>query len=184
MAAVDDVKNLDGQGLYKSDPGMMTLTSRRKVNPLTAVADDINILDIGRSLSRQCRYNGHVGGFYSVARHSLWVSEHLEDKGYHQKLQLTGLLHDAAEAYMGDMIRPLKYGEVGSAYLTAEARLESEIAKHYDIPHPWPEAVMAADNWVLLERELGGEEARWNWNSTPDEDEHDFLERFAKLAGG
>lgn len=74
------------------------------VDPLNMQSSEILIEDIVHSLSLQCRYSGHCKCFYSVAQHSVLVSDLCD--GY--LLQLFGLLHDAAETYFGDMIAPLK----------------------------------------------------------------------------
>lgn len=174
---------LDGDGLWKDDPGKMTTITGRRVNPLTMTAEDVVVQDIAHALARQCRYNGHVGGYLSVARHSVWVAERLEEQGHPPIVVLTGLLHDAAEAYLGDMIRPLKHvGEVGSLYLTAELRLEEQISEAFGLPFPWDPAVKAADNHVLTTMELprpGG--ARHTWYSHPDHDHAAFLRLYNRL---
>lgn len=69
---------------------------------------DIRITDISHALSQICRFNGHTNQFYSVAQHCVYVSELLERAGYDVKTQMWGLFHDAAEAYLGDIIKPLK----------------------------------------------------------------------------
>ncbi len=76
--------------------------------------DSIDIRDIAHALSHLCRYTGHTSMFYSVAQHSLLVSEKMPG-GPADKL--AGLLHDAAEAYVNDLASPLKrYIEINSPY--------------------------------------------------------------------
>lgn len=173
--------DLDDLGRFRDDGGSMRLVSGRKVNPLRLTADEVSIDDIAHSLARLCRFNGHVSGFLSVARHSLWVAERLREVG-RTDLELTGLLHDAAEAYLGDMIRPLKHGDVGEVYRVAEERVEAAVAERFGLEHPWPAAVKEADTWVLLEREM--HDARWTWHGSPEQDEVDFVWLFGMLGGG
>ena len=79
---------------------MQTYTGRR-IYPLDPSSDDIYIEDIAHALSLMCRFGGHCREFYSIAQHSVLVSQYCKDKLY-------GLLHDAEEAYLTDMIRPVK----------------------------------------------------------------------------
>lgn len=70
---------------------------------------DVRIEDIAHALSLICRFGGHCREFYSVAQHSVHVADVIaidQPDDYH--LQLWGLMHDATEAYVGDMVRPLK----------------------------------------------------------------------------
>lgn len=89
--------------------------------------DDIDIHDIAHALSMQCRFNGHLRWFYSVAEHSVNVS-HEVDAQY----ALPALLHDASEAYIGDLISPLK-AELPS-YQDIEHRLDHAIRRRFNIP--------------------------------------------------
>lgn len=99
MVKFDDV------GLYPGKfKGWMEFYGGRKVNPWDIKEDDVDIKAIAHSLSLTCRYGGHCRIFYSVAEHSVRVAEIVEPK-----YQLAALLHDAGEAYLGDVIRPVKY---------------------------------------------------------------------------
>lgn len=175
---------LDNEGLWVDDPGKMSTYTRRRLNPLTMTPDDVAIEDIARALSMQCRYNGHVGRFYSVAEHCMLVAEIVDDEH-----KLSALLHDAAEAYLGDLIRPLKHTPFGAGYLEAEKHVEQQICKAFNLPWPIPAAVMEADSRILTEVELAGEERRWQeqgWDPMvrPDRIERDFLCRFREYNAG
>lgn len=79
-----------------------TYTGRR-FDYLNPAPDMIDLRDIAHALSRICRFTGHTSSFYSVARHSLYVASYV-DRSY----KLYALLHDAAEAYIGDINTILK----------------------------------------------------------------------------
>lgn len=93
-------------GLFKgAKKGWMETYTGKRVNPLELKPSDICIKDIAHALSLICRYNGHCGRMYSVADHSIRVARMLEGSGW----ELGALMHDSAEAYLGDVIRPLKH---------------------------------------------------------------------------
>jgi 5'-deoxynucleotidase YfbR-like HD superfamily hydrolase len=71
--------------------------------PLEQKIDKIDIEDIAHGLAYQCRFNGQTNQFYSVAQHSVMVAKMVP-----KHMQLAALLHDASEAYVGDMVKPLK----------------------------------------------------------------------------
>lgn len=75
----------------------------RKFYPMVPRPEDVDILDIAHSLSQICRFTGHTREFYSVAQHSLIVCDLVPDV-----FKFTALMHDAPEAYVGDMSKPLK----------------------------------------------------------------------------
>lgn len=99
--------------------------------------------DIAHALSRVGRYTGHCREFYSVAQHSVIVASILPD---HLKMQ--GLLHDATEAYVGDMSRPLK--QMLPEYQEIERRVWYAIAARFGLPAKLDPLVKRADNLVLM----------------------------------
>jgi 5'-deoxynucleotidase YfbR-like HD superfamily hydrolase len=84
---------------------------------------------IARSLSMQCRYTGHTRRFYSVAEHCVLVSTLLPPR-----LKLWGVLHDAAEAFVGDMHAPLKHTPEMEPYRRIESVIEHRILRHFQVP--------------------------------------------------
>lgn len=82
--------------------------SGRIVDLAAPTADMVDIEDIAHALSNLCRYNGHVEYPYSVAQHCCVVHDLLAADGADADVRLWGLLHDAHEAYTGDIVRPLK----------------------------------------------------------------------------
>lgn len=171
-------QGMDSDGLFVERPSSIKTFSGR-VDPLNPDPEEIVIEDIAHALSRQCRYNGHCNGFLSVARHSIWVSDLLFNDGHDPRTQLSGLLHDAAEAYLGDLVRPLKHTPFGQMYLEAEGKIEAVICEKFGVPYPIPEVVMAADNYILTEIELP--RARFDYYGDYEIDEEDFLGVFETL---
>lgn len=94
----------------------------------------ICIADIATALAHQCRFTGQLEQFYSVADHSLncalWVFKKTGDP----VIALQALLHDAAEAYMGDCPSPLK--QFFPQFYDIENVLLSVIFEKFDIGHP------------------------------------------------
>ena len=101
---------------HTSEWTMQTFTGK-VFNPFSIVEEDISELDIIHSLANTNRFNGHTVWPYSVLQHSVLVAEAIPDYSYRELsvpkalLQLVALLHDAHEAYVGDVIRPLKFGQ-------------------------------------------------------------------------
>lgn len=120
---------------------MQTFTGRA-LYPLDPHVDDIDPADIAHHLSLLCRYNGAVWSYYSVAEHCVLISHAVSPAN-----ALWALLHDATEAYMGDMIRPLK----GSmpAYRIAEDYLMSVICVRFGLDPVMPAEVKDADLRIL-----------------------------------
>lgn len=106
----------------------------KKINPLEPTINDICIEDISHSLNNICRYTGHSNIFYTVAQHSIFVADLLRQE-HSKQIQLAGLLHDAAEAYIGDISRPLK-SALNKFYPIEdiERRILSIIYRKFDVP--------------------------------------------------
>lgn len=122
-----------------------TLTSGKRFYPFKEyLVDSIDIHDIAHALSNLCRFNGHCSRFYSVAEHSILCSYHV--KG--DENRLTALLHDATEAYVGDMIRPIK--KFLPDFEDLEDRIWRAVALKFTLPFEMPDAVHVADNSVLM----------------------------------
>jgi len=114
--------------------------------PLDPLPHEIEIEDIAHALSLICRYAGHCSRFYSVAQHSILVSHFVP-----KKLALTGLLHDASEAYISDIPKPVK--NFLPDYAIIEKAIEIAIAERYHLPFPIPKEVKHID-MVMLKTEV------------------------------
>ncbi len=112
--------------LDDSKLGYMTTFSGEKFYPMRPKAEAINIYDIAHALANTCRWSGHIKQFYSVAQHSYKVMEIVP-----QDHKLAALLHDASEAYLGDMIRPIKYLPEMAIYKEIEANATAAIAEAF-----------------------------------------------------
>lgn len=131
------------------------------------------IESIAHALSLQCRYNGHCHYFFSVAEHSLLVVDIMKrflgitDK----KLLLAGLLHDASEYFLGDIVRPLKQDETMSAYRELEESVHYRILQHFQIPQIGTknELIRSADEIALVTEacKLVPGSERWKFKSDP-----------------
>lgn len=113
--------------LHRCNDGKFNTATGRVIDLQLPTVDMIHIEDIARSLSHICRFGGHVNRFYSVAEHSLLVTA-LAPK----ELKPYALLHDAAEAYLGDVIKPLK-NLIGSPYDMLEGLFTQRIAEVYGL---------------------------------------------------
>lgn len=100
--------------------------------PLDPRPSEVRTEDIAHALSMQCRFAGHCRVFYSVAEHSVRVSQLLRAWGHPPLAQLAGLLHDASEAYLVDVPRPLKPHLPG--YSEIERRVMDAICERFGLP--------------------------------------------------
>lgn len=92
---------------------------------------EIRVADVAHNLARVCRFGGAVDDYYSVASHCVYISRRLEEAGYAPYIQAAGLLHDATEAYLGDLVSGLK--RLFPEYKALENRFEARIQEHFDV---------------------------------------------------
>ena len=140
QAYVDETETRDPRGPWKQ-----TYTGKQ-VFPLRLTEDDVDIHDIAHSLSLICRYNGHCSWHYSVAEHSIRVCDILPNE-----LKLQGLLHDAAEAYLWDAVRPFKSIITinGRPFKEIESEIMLTICTKYQLAYPFDPMIKRADNVLL-----------------------------------
>ena len=126
--------------------GTIETSTGRDVDILNITPDMVCLEDVASSLSKICRYNGHVPSFYSVAEHSVRVAAWIESQGYNNEVVLTGLLHDAAEAYVGDMMRPLKkVPAMAEVFVPIENSVHRVVHSKLGGVYPHPDIVHVAD---------------------------------------
>lgn len=119
-------QNQGVQPNYNAKTGEFTTLTGKVINILNPTEDMITLQDISISLSKICRFGGHVSRFYSVAQHSVLVAALCPD------FAREALLHDASEAYLGDVIKPLKL-LLGAAYTSLEFNFETVISQKFGL---------------------------------------------------
>lgn len=157
---------------------------------LSPSEDEIDIEDISHALSMNCRFNGHVKYFYSVAEHSCIIADIVHQRTGDVKETLSALLHDASEAYLCDIPRPLK--PYLTNYMEMEKTIELVIQSKYDITAKtklieYLDCNIVADEaaqlfktvptWVDHYVRLGVKIHKW----TPEQASVEFLRRFNEL---
>jgi hypothetical protein len=119
--------------------------------PLDPDIDKIHIEDIAHALSLLCRANGHIVHFFSIAQHSVNCANEAKARGLSAKIQLACLIHDASEAYISDITRPVKY--YLSEYKVIEKRLQDVIYTRFlgaPLSNDEFESVNLIDNDMLV----------------------------------
>lgn len=157
--------------------------------PCDPLPEEVHIADIAHHLSMICRFTGAVREFYSVAQHSILCSRIVPECD-----AKWGLLHDATEAYIADVSRPVK--PYLSNYESLERQLHSVIADRFGLPQKIPPSIHKADDILVCteRRDLLGPGPSWGqWANDvrllekriiaipPQEAERLFLERFTEL---
>ena len=176
------LKNLSNGSWIKTYTG-------KKFDYIDIEKNEIDIKDIAHALSLLNRYTGHTKKFYCVAQHSILVSKILEKKD-----KLAGLLHDASEAYLGDINTPLKI--LIPEYIKIEKSVQDHIYKCFKIEkfdaikiHKADKIILATEKrdlipnikieeWNLSEKPL---KDKIRVDKSPVNNEMFFLDEFYKL---
>ncbi len=172
----------------------ITTYTRKNFDPISPDIELIDIADIAHALSFLCRANGHLPEFYSVGMHSLNCMAEAQARGYSMRICLICLLHDASEAYLSDVTRPVK--SVMPLYREIENKLQNVIYKkwlgntlsdkEYRIMREIDDAILECE----MRRYFGENtcEQKHNVLSSPNFDfesfaktEKDFTENFERL---
>ncbi len=139
----------------------MLTYSGEHVTPLEPKAEQIHIVDIAHALSFLSRAGGHLKRFYTVAQHSINCAKEAEARGYSARVCLACLLHDGSEAYLSDIVRPIK--DALTNYLKIEKSLQECIYKKYglgDLTDEERQLVKSVDDDVLYHEFLNINEVR------------------------
>lgn len=168
--------------------GWIQTYTGKHIYPLDSRPEEIDIEDIAHSLSNLCRFNGQCLRFYSVAEHSVLVSRFASNSN-----KLVALMHDASEAYLADIPRPLKKNLSG--YVESEEVLMSAIGNKFGFDWPMPDEVKLLDNRILYDeayQNMAPITKTWHdpyeplgvklefW--TPTEAKNHFLESFSQYS--
>ena len=151
----------------------------------------VELVDIARGLANTCRYGGQVSRFYSVAEHSVLASYLVEPEHAYD-----ALMHDAAEAFIGDMPKPLKV--MLPDYMRFEEIVENSIFRQFSVTNPLPQEIKTVDiQMLILEKEqLLGNYDLWSWTEGVPRPRHieikcwspsaayaQFLARYSEVRG-
>lgn len=123
-------------------PRCIRTFSGKYINVFEPTEEMIDIIDIAHSLSKQCRFGSHLARHYSVAQHCVGATQLIRGE-----YEFDALMHDASEAYLGDICKPIKmeltqYNEIENTLMIA-------IAKKFKFRWPMPKEVEIVDKRML-----------------------------------
>lgn len=122
------------------------MASGKVVNPLDLKPEDVLLHDIAHHLGNTCRFSGGTDPFYSVAEHSVRVTRWVRQQLGSIEDQRWALVHDASEAYLVDLPKPLKSDPAfGRAFRRVEASIEKIVAEKFSLPGKIPSIVHDGD---------------------------------------
>lgn len=190
-----------GGGHHPAGPTTVDTFTGRTIDLAAPNPTAISVADIAHGLSNACRFMGQAQRFYSVAEHSCLVADLVAGEHHDPGRVAAALLHDGHEAYLGDVVTPLK-PLIGPAYAQLAERMDGAIAAAIalDAAAFSDRAIKAADAWALIieARRLMPSEG-WGWTRfadvpdlpagivwagglLPEQAEREFLLRWARLA--
>ena len=133
---------MDKNQLEETRFDYLSLNNGKRISILEPEQDTMDIITIANSLSNLCRFMGQVNDFYSVAQHSVMVS-HLVPTQH----AYAGLMHDATEAFCGDLVKPIK--QKLPEYSVIEERMWNALRQRYNLPMALPSSVHVADRIMV-----------------------------------
>lgn len=147
----------------RSGPYIQTHTGTR-FHPVDPRHEDIHIEDIAHALGNICRFTGHTRSFYSVAQHSVLVSHSVP-----LEYALEALLHDASEAYLADIAKPVKSLYALRDYEKLENLVMLAISQKFGFEYPFHPIIKEADGRMLFteKRDLLRVDLDWGYQLEP-----------------
>lgn len=125
--------------------------SGNRIDLIDPKPEQIDIQSIAAGLSKICRYGGQCTYFYSVAEHSIHCARLAEAENQPLDVMKAVLLHDAAEAYLGDIVKPLKIALPD--YAKIEARMEDVISERFNVDFKSHHDIIKKYDWQMLKKE-------------------------------
>lgn len=126
----------------------------KKIDPCHPAPDALCIEDVAHALSLVCRAGGHFPQFYSVCQHCVACAVEAKARSMSRRVQLLCLLHDASEAYLADITRPVKAQL--PQYFTYETRLQTMIYETFagGVPSDAEQSQVTAVDDAMLRAEF------------------------------
>lgn len=148
------------------------MASGKVVDPLNLQTGDVLLHDIAHHLGNSCRFSGGTDPFYSVAEHSVRVTRWVRQQSGSIEDQRWALVHDASEAYLVDLPKPLKADPAfGRAFRRVEASIERVVAEKFSLTGTIPSIVHDGDKCLYAAevRDLMPPSPQWDEWEIPAE---------------
>lgn len=149
---------------------------------ISPCAAQIRLGDIAAGLSRIARFGGHTAAPWTVADHSLYCADLAEARGLPAPLVLAALMHDAPEAYCGDVVRPLK--ALLPRYRAIEAGIWRAIAARFALPRALPPEIKEIDALALATEKRDLCPGAGDWPGLPAPDAAPLPREFSSARAG